>query len=105
MTDLAEITRIAERLEAKGPWVSYDFRVREPTAADFLGISTRQLRTWRTEGRAPRFFLAGRLSYHISDLLNFLESRSSDFSKSLAAIGTTRQEPEISGRSALAGAA
>ena len=106
MTDrAAEIKRIAEQLEAKGHWVSEDWRVREPTAAHFIGVSVRTLRTWRTEGRAPTFKDLGRLNYRIGDLLAFIESRSSDFSKSLAASGTTRQEPEISGRSALAAAA
>lgn len=106
MTDCeAEIARIAAELRARRHWVSDDWRVREPTAAELIGISTRTLRTWRTEGRAPTFIDAGRLTYRISDLLDFIASRSSDFSKSLAASGTTRQEPEISGRSDLPRAA
>ena len=104
-TDRIEVERIAAALRAGGHWVSEDWRVREPTAAHFIGISVRTLRTWRTEGRAPRFIDAGRLTYRLDDLLAFNESRASDFDRSLAASGTTRQEPEISGRSALAGGA
>jgi hypothetical protein len=91
MTDLDRRAReLAERLEARRVWVSLDFRVAEPTAAEVLGVTVRTLRTWRTEGRAPRFYDAGRLTYRIIDLLIFLESRAHD-SQSMAAIGNMRK--------------
>ena len=94
MTDPTDLDRraadLAARLEARRIWVSLDGRVAEPTAADILGVTTRTLRTWRAEGRAPRFYDAGRLTYRIIDLLIFLESRAHD-SQSLAAIGNMRK--------------
>lgn len=81
---------LGDRLERSRHWVSPDGRVREATAAHVLGCTTRTLRTWRAEGRAPRFYDAGRLTYRLSDLLIFLESRAHD-SQSLAAIGNMRK--------------
>lgn len=51
MTDQTEIDRrvqaLAERLEARGCWVSLDMRVREPVAAEVLGVTGRTLQRWR----------------------------------------------------------
>lgn len=84
------IAEIAKRLELSGHWVSVDYRVAETVAANILGITTRTLRSWRGEGRAPRFYDAGRLTYRISDLLEFLESRAHN-PQSLAATGSSRK--------------
>ncbi|MBK9656918.1 MAG: helix-turn-helix domain-containing protein [Rhodanobacteraceae bacterium] len=75
MTDQATVDRIAERLRAKGHWVSDDDRVYEAGAAELLGCSTETLRKWRAADTAPVFIRAGRLTYRISAVLEFLASR------------------------------
>ncbi len=51
----------------------------ERQAARYLGVSPGTLRLWRSEGRAPRFFRAGKLvRYRRADLDSWIESRLSD---------------------------
>ncbi len=80
MTDQTEIDRrvqaLAERLEARGCWVSLDMRVREPVAAEVLGVTGRTLQRWREAGCSPPFVVIGRaLSYRLSDLLQWISER------------------------------
>jgi excisionase family DNA binding protein len=51
----------------------------ERQAARYLGVSAGTLRLWRSEGRSPRFFRAGKLiRFRLSDLNQWIESRLSD---------------------------
>ena len=48
----------------------------ERQAAKYLGVSAGTLRLWRTEGRAPRFFRAGKLiRFRRADLDEWIEQR------------------------------
>ena len=69
------IAEIAKRLELSGHWVSADYRVDESTAAHLIGVKPRTMRLWRARGIGPPFIAAGRLTYRISAVLAFLESR------------------------------
>lgn len=75
MTDQPTVEQIAARLLAAGHWVSADHRVDEAGAAYLIGITTRTLRLWRAAGTAPPFIRAGRLTYRIAAVLEFLQSR------------------------------
>lgn len=76
MTDTNELERIASHLKSAGYWVSLDRRrTDEPGAAALIGITTRTLRQWRAAGTAPTFIRAGKLTYWISDILDFIASR------------------------------
>jgi excisionase family DNA binding protein len=51
----------------------------EREAARYLGVSAAVMRLWRVEGRAPRFFRAGKLiRYRRADLDSWIESRLSE---------------------------
>ena len=75
MTDQATVDRIADRLRIEGHWVSADHRVDETTAAALIGVTVRTLRLWRAAGTSPVFIRAGKLTYRISAVLEFLASR------------------------------
>jgi len=48
----------------------------ERQAAKYLGVSAGTLRLWRSEGRAPRFFRAGKLiRFRVRDLNEWIEQR------------------------------
>ena len=48
----------------------------ERQAAKYLGVSAGTLRLWRTQGRAPRFFRAGKLvRFRVRDLNEWIEDR------------------------------
>lgn len=71
-------TELAERLEARGHWVSIDLRVREKSAAELLGVKQRTMRAWREEGVAPRVVrVSGRITYYLSDLIELIEKSTS----------------------------
>lgn len=69
------VDQLATRLAGAGHWVSLDNRVTEQTAAELIGISTRTLRDWRSRGTGPAFVSAGRLTYRLTDILAFLDTR------------------------------
>ncbi len=80
MTDPTELDRqviaLAERLERAGKWVSLDHRVREPVAAEVLGVTGRTLQRWREAGTGPAFVVLSRnVTYRVVDLLQWVESR------------------------------
>lgn len=57
------------RIRAAGRAISLAGMVREPVAAEVLGIATRTLRTWRLEGRAPAHIrLNGTCWYSVATL-------------------------------------
>ena len=88
----SETERVAARLDAKGFWVSCDLRTTEAACAHTLGISTRQLRNWRAEGRGPVFVVIGRaLSYRLADVLAWISSRAVDPAKPPTFRGISRQ--------------
>ena len=67
---------LAERLERAGKWVSLDHRVREPVAAEVLGVTGRTLQRWREAGTGPGFVVLSRnVTYRLADLLAWVESR------------------------------
>lgn len=70
------VQALAARLEARGRWVSLDNRVREPVAAEVLGVTSRTLQRWREAGCSPPFVVIGRaLSYRLADLLAWIDER------------------------------
>jgi hypothetical protein len=61
--------KLEARIRAAGRAVSLAAMVREPIAAEVLGIAARTLRTWRLEGRAPAHVrLNGTTWYSIATL-------------------------------------
>lgn len=74
------ISELAERLEARGCWVSLDGRISEATAAvHLLGCTPRTLQRWREEGLAPPFIVIGRKpTYRLADVIAWLDSRRHD---------------------------
>ena len=87
-----EVAAVASRLESAGFWVSCDLRTTEAACAHTLGISTRQLRNWRAEGRGPVFVVIGRaLSYRLADVLAWISSRAVDPAKPPTFRGNSRQ--------------
>ena len=78
--DLGAVERTAARLDAQGIWLSADLRVSDGTAADLLGVGPRSLRDWRQEGWGPTYVCADRqkITYRLSDLLAWIDSRSVD---------------------------
>ena len=75
MTDPTDLERIAGRLEAAGYWVSLDHRTDEAGAAKLIGIRPRSLRNWRAQGTGPAFVYAGRVTYKIAAVLDYLNER------------------------------
>lgn len=75
MTDANELERIASRLESAGHWVSLDHRTDESGAAELIGIKPRSLRNWRAQGIGPAFVFAGRVTYKITAVLDYLNER------------------------------
>lgn len=70
------VQALAARLEARRRWVSLDHRVREPVAAEVLGVTARTLQRWREAGCSPPFVVMGRaLSYRLGDLLQWIDER------------------------------
>ena len=67
-------TELAARLESQGAWVSPDLRVSEQTAADIVGVKFGTLRAWRYSGVGPTFIYAGRVTYRIASVLDFIKS-------------------------------
>jgi len=74
------VERAAARIELAGGWVSFDYRVRESTAAELLDTSARTLRNWRESGWGPVYVCAdrARITYRLADLLAWISSRSID---------------------------
>lgn len=56
------------------PHTCPDGRMNEAAAANFLGVSTNTLRTWRSRGRGPSFVKIGRVWYYLDDLNVFIQS-------------------------------
>jgi excisionase family DNA binding protein len=53
--------------------------INERQAAKYLGVSAGTLRLWRSEGRSPRFFRAGKLiRFRVCDLNAWIEERLCD---------------------------
>ena len=70
------VTALTERLEARRRWVSLDHRVREPVAAEVLGVTSRTLQRWREAGCSPPFVVIGRnVTYRLADLLAWIGAR------------------------------
>lgn len=81
MTEQTEVEQIADRLEARGHWVSLDRqRTNEKGAAEVLGnCRPRTLRYWREMGIGPAFVAVGRVTtYRITALLDYIESKEHD---------------------------
>ena len=56
--------------------ISNENALNERQAAKYLGVSAGTLRLWRSEGRAPRFFRAGKLiRFRVRDLNDWIEAR------------------------------
>lgn len=75
MIDSSEVERVASRLESAGHWVSLDHRTDEAGAAKLIGIKPRSLRSWRAQGTGPTFIYAGRVTYKIAAVLDYLNER------------------------------
>ncbi len=70
------VIALAARLEARGRWVSLDHRVREPVAAEVLGVTARTLQRWREAGIGPAFVAISRsVTYRLADLLAWIDER------------------------------
>lgn len=62
--------------------LSNENALNERQAARFLGVSAGTLRLWRSEGRSPKFFRAGKLiRFRLSDLNQWIEERLSTSAK------------------------
>ena len=62
----AEAERVAERIRARGDWVSADLRVLPANAADFLGCTEASL---RNRSSPPRVHIGRSVTYFLVDLL------------------------------------
>lgn len=65
-----EAERVAERIRARGGWVSDDLRVLPSVAAEMLGIKEESLKNRRYLGSPPPAVIIGRsVTYRLVDLL------------------------------------
>jgi excisionase family DNA binding protein len=56
--------------------LSNENALNERQASKYLGVSAGTMRLWRSEGRAPRFFRAGKLiRFRKADLDSWIEAR------------------------------
>ena len=62
----SEAERVAERIRARGGWVSVDLRVLPAEAADFIGCTEASLRNRSTP---PKVRIGRSVTYRIVDLL------------------------------------
>lgn len=70
------VQALAARLEQSRHWVSPDLRVREPVAAEVLGVTARTLQRWREAGIGPAFVVIGRnVTYRLGDVLQWVDER------------------------------
>jgi hypothetical protein len=75
MTDAereTEAERVADRIRARGGWVSDDLRVSATSAAEMLGISEGTLRNWSyiRRGPTPIRVAGGPRTYRMIDILS-----------------------------------
>ena len=69
---------LLEAVREAGEPLTGDLRVGEQAAAQLLGVAVKTLRNWRAQLEGPRYYRAGRISYRLRDLAEFIE-RSRDF--------------------------